>query len=84
MARRPRHPSKDIEAAIAELEAAGWRWAPLGKSAHGWGKMLCPQHDMSDCIIFVYSTPRSAHNHAQAIRKKAEKCGHLGGDDEGV
>ncbi|MEQ8405548.1 MAG: hypothetical protein RKE49_10655 [Oceanicaulis sp.] len=82
MRARPRHPNKEIEAAVTALERGGWVWAPLGKSAHGWGKMLCPQHDESGCIIFVYSTPRSAANHARGILKKAERCGHAGGADD--
>lgn len=82
MTRRPRHPNKEIEAAVAEIVESGWVWAALGKSAHGWGKLMCPLHDKGGCIIFVYSTPKNAANHAHQIRKKAQKCGHIGGEDE--
>ncbi len=83
MARRPRHPDKAIEAAIAELEAAGWRYAPTGKSAHAWGKLCCRQHDPSGCTIYVWSTPRVPERHARDIRRAGRKCGHAdqGGDN---
>lgn len=84
MAKRPRHPSKEIEGAVVNLERSGWTWASPGKSSHCWGKLLCPQHDQSGCIIYVYSTPRSTQNHARDILRKAERCGHTGGEDEGV
>lgn len=48
MAGRPRHPKKEIEAAVAQLEALGWTWKEPGKSAHAWGRMLCPQNDRTD------------------------------------
>jgi len=35
MAKRPRHPDKDIEAAVKYAEANGWIWTPSG--GHAWG-----------------------------------------------
>lgn len=83
MARRPRHPNKEIEAALAELEAQGWACEPTGKSAHSWGKLLCPQHDATGCTIYIWSTPKVPEHHARHIRQLGKKCGHAksGGDD---
>lgn len=71
---RPRHPSKEIEAAIQYAEAQGWT-VELSKG-HAWGRLLCPLHTPEGCIIFVWSTPRSAGNHAKAIRRKIDLCHH--------
>jgi hypothetical protein len=32
---RPRHPNKEIEAAVAHAETLGWRVVPI--SGHAWG-----------------------------------------------
>lgn len=74
--RRPRHPSKEIEAAICELEALGWRYRSAGGSAHCWGRLLCPRHDRTGCQISIWSTPRSPDNHAAAIRRAGRRCDH--------
>ncbi|WP_417491415.1 hypothetical protein [Maricaulis sp.] len=83
MARRPRHPDKAIEVAIAELVALGWRYEASGKSAHAWGKLRCPQHDATGCTLYVWSTPRVPEHHARDIRRAGRKCGHMdqGGGD---
>ncbi len=74
MAVRPRHPSKDIEAAVADAEAQGWTWHKV--SGHAWGKLYCKHHDRDGCTIFVWSTPRSAGNHAKAIKRDVNRCPH--------
>jgi hypothetical protein len=73
---RPRHPDKDIEAAVAELEALGWAFKAAGRSAHCWGRLRCPHHDRSGCQVSVWSTPRSPGNHAAALRRAASRCEH--------
>src|SRR3954468_16239711 len=40
---RPRHPNKEIEAALAYAEGRGWRIVRL--RGHAWGKMMCPWND---------------------------------------
>lgn len=88
MGTRPRHPNKEIEAAVADAEDLGWRFAPL--KGHGWGKLLCPSCDRNGCQIFVYSTPRSTGNHARDIRRAVKKCDCAngsngnGGKDESI
>jgi hypothetical protein len=76
LAQRPRHPDPDIEAAVAVLEALGWRWKAPGRSAHAWGRMLCPWHDRTGCRISVWSTPRDPARHARQIRRAGKRCGH--------
>ncbi|MBI1237349.1 MAG: hypothetical protein GC188_11760 [Alphaproteobacteria bacterium] len=86
MADRPRHPDKEIEAAVVHLEGFGWQWKKPGKSAHAWGRMLCPQHDRSGCQVSVWSTPRNAANHARQLRRAGETCAHQtkGGEGEDI
>lgn len=81
---RPRHPSGEIEDAVRYAEQLGWAWYKTGNSAHAWGKLLCPQSDRDGCFIFIWSTPRSAGNHARKIMKDADRCPHKeeGGNNE--
>jgi hypothetical protein len=71
---RPRHPSKEIEAAVRYAEERGW--AVQISSGHAWGKMLCPLHTREGCVVWVYSTPRSTGNHAKALLRKVDACRH--------
>lgn len=48
---RPRHPSKEIEAAVAHAEALGWRVVPI--SGHAWGRLYCPWADRDGCMVSV-------------------------------
>jgi hypothetical protein len=61
---RSKHPNKEIETAILYAEKHGWTYKDSGKSAHAWGKLFCPLHTREGHIIHIWSTPRSAHNHA--------------------
>lgn len=80
MARR-KHPSKEIEAAVAHAEAQGWRVEPA--RGHAWGRLFCPWND-SDCrcgefcITSVWSTPKKPTAHARQIRRVVDHC--TGGD----
>ena len=76
MSGRPTHPNKAIEAAVVELERLGWTWKKPGRSAHCWGRMLCPFNDRNGCQVSVYSTPRSPENHARALIRNARRCSH--------
>ena len=76
MARRSKHPNKEIEDAIQYAEKNGWSYKDAGKSAHAWGQLLCPLHTREGHRISVWSTPRSAYNHAQQIRRAVDRCKH--------
>ncbi|MEJ8794902.1 hypothetical protein WKR88_01260 [Trinickia caryophylli] len=74
---RPVHPSKEIEEALRHAEAHGWTVKRGG--SHAWGKIYCPYNNdecrCGDfCISGVWSTPRSAGNHARAIRRVVDGC----------
>ncbi|MGA7713096.1 MAG: hypothetical protein WCA81_14420 [Rhizomicrobium sp.] len=75
---RPRHPNKEIEAAVAYAESQDWRW----KKAHGhaWGRLLCPMNDREGCQLSVWSTPKGPQNHAKAIRRAVDRCSHAHGE----
>lgn len=80
---RPKHPTKEIEAAVAYAEARGWTWRK--GMGHCWGRLLCPHHDRDGCQISVWSTPKVPEHHAKAIKRAVDRCPHLtGNDDESV
>lgn len=74
---RPRHPNKEIEKAIQEAESNGWYYKPSGNSAHAWGRLYCPLNNREGCMMSIWSTPKSANNHANQIRQKIKQCCHL-------
>jgi hypothetical protein len=76
MVKRAKHPDKDIEKAICYAEKHWWTYKDSGKSAHAWGRLLCPLHTRAGHQISVWSTPRSAHNHAEQIRRAVDNCQH--------
>ncbi len=82
MARRRRHPDKDVEAAIQYAETRGWRIEK--RKGHAWGRLFCPWADRSGCMISVWSTPRSGANHARQIRRGVDQCDHREADDAGI
>lgn len=82
--RRPKHPNKDVEAALAHAEAHGWRIERA--RGHAWGRLYCPWNDDECrcgefCIASVWSTPRNPINHARQIRRVVDGC--TGDSDSG-
>jgi hypothetical protein len=77
---RPRHPNKEIEAAVAYAEAHGWEY--VRKGSHAWGVLHCPRRGRDGHRKSVWSTPRNPFAHAKDIRKAVDSCDHQrGGDD---
>lgn len=76
MIRRNPHPNKEIEEAIKYAEQNGWSYKASGSSAHAWGQLLCPLHTREGHRLSIWSTPRSAYNHAQQIRRAVDRCRH--------
>ncbi len=74
--KRNKHPNKEIQAAISFAQENGWRYKEAGKSAHAWGRLLCPLTDREGCSMSIWSTPRDADNHAKQIRRKVNSCPH--------
>lgn len=79
MAIRKKHPNKEIEEAVSYAEKHGWRYQEVGKSAHAWGRLLCPVNQREGCALSVWSTPRNAVNHAKQIKQQINKCIHKKG-----
>lgn len=77
---RPCHPSKEIEAAVVQAEALGWRFVK-GRS-HCWGRLLCPKNDRDGCQLSVWSTPKNPENHARAILRAVKRCEHAHSEDD--
>ncbi|HEV8716322.1 MAG TPA: hypothetical protein VGX03_26300 [Candidatus Binatia bacterium] len=71
---RPRHPDKDVEAAVKFAEANGWRYKPAG--GHAWGRLQCSWNQRGGCQMSVWSTPRNGGNHARQIWRRVKKCPH--------
>ncbi|HLB43118.1 MAG TPA: hypothetical protein VJN02_09805 [Gammaproteobacteria bacterium] len=76
MTRRERHPRKVIEEAIQYAEKHGWRYKKAGRSAHAWGRLLCPLQAREGCSMSVWSTPRNDEVHAKQIRRRIDSCSH--------
>jgi len=72
MARRPRHPNKEVEEAVASAESKGWTWRKLGH----WGRLFCPHADRDGCQVGINGTPQNAGNHARQITRAVERCPH--------
>ena len=81
MARRKKHPNKEIEEAIRFAVKRGWRYLESGKSAHAWGQLLCPLADRECCRMSIWSTPRDPDNHAKQIKRNVKSCPHLHEED---
>jgi len=73
------HPDPEIEAAVAYAEANGWRLKTGNARSHAWGRMYCPNNDADCrcgefCITSIWSTPKSAANHARQLRRVVDNC----------
>lgn len=56
--------------ALADARAKGWEIER--RSGHAWGVARCGR----GCKISIFSTPRSAENHARQIRRAIARCPH--------
>lgn len=71
---RGRHPKKEVEEALAELEASGdWIVTETAGRGHWWGVAKCV-FGHGPCQISIWSTPRSPGNHAKQILRVATRC----------
>ena len=75
---RPRHPDKNIEAAVSYAESLRWRVEI--SEGHAWGRLYCPERSPEGCIVSVWSTPKNPENHARHIRRAVELCTHGAND----
>ena len=71
---RPRHPNKDIEAAVRYAGERGRVWS--ASRGHAWGRLRCPHGARGGCQLSVWSTPKSPRRHADLIRRRVDGCPH--------
>ena len=79
---RKRHPKKDVEAVLMELEALGWTVQVRHSTGHAWGLLRCPNNDRDCrcgefCQMSISSTPQNPANHAAKLKSKALSCIYL-------
>ncbi len=75
------HPNKEIRAALAIAETAGWTVKKSGPRAHAWGTIRC-RCGHQKCWMAIYSTPRNPQNHAKQIQRKVSACPGRAGNSE--
>lgn len=74
--KRPQHPDKAIEFTVRCALIQGWHYVSPGKSAHCWGRLMCPETSRQGCIMSVWSTPRNTLAHARQISRVVNRCHH--------
>ena len=75
---RPKHPNKEVEAAVADAESKGWVWRKMGH----WGRLFCPHANRDGCQIGVSGTPKNPDNHAKQVLRAVARCPHQGEADD--
>nr|WP_318381681.1 hypothetical protein [uncultured Enterobacter sp.] len=68
------HPDKHLRAAIDYALSEGWTFTPGGASAHCFGRLVCGSPGHKDHMMSIWSTPRSAQNHAKQIIRMVRRC----------
>lgn len=76
----PRHPDKEIRAAVAYAVKGGW--TVTLSSGHAWGILRCPAATRQGGQVWVWSTPRNREAHARSIRTAVDRCGHSKEEEE--
>ena len=69
-------PAKEILAAVAELEAAGWRVHIASGRAHAYARAYCPGGQGGCPPLTVYGTPRVPEHEAVKVLRALARCGH--------
>ncbi len=85
---RERHPKKEVEAVLRELEALGWTVIKRNGKGHAWGLLRCPSNSAECrggeyCQMTINSTPQNPSSHAAKLRSKAFGCIELDEKDMG-
>jgi hypothetical protein len=71
-------PTKEILAAIRELEAAGWRVQIASGRAHAYARAYCPGGPDGCPPLTIYGTPRVPEHEAAKILRALVRCQHAG------
>lgn len=68
---RPRHPKKELEAALRAAERSGWIVETKGKGrGHAWGRVWSPDGAV---VIRLDGTPRNPGDVAQDIARAVRR-----------
>ncbi|WP_343342964.1 hypothetical protein WJT74_06580 [Sphingomicrobium sp. XHP0239] len=81
---RPKHSKSEIEDALRRAEDMGWKIEKAGPRAKPWGAVKCPQASRDGCRMSIWSTPKSAANHAKQILRAIDACPHRPTAGEGA
>ena len=76
---RYRHPKKEVEKVLRELEGLGWTIQVRHGKGHAWGLLRCPKPSEDCrcgqyCQMTIFSTPQNPGRHAAKLRQKALGC----------
>lgn len=82
MARKTKHPNKEIREAIKYADSKGWRIKETGKSSHAFCRLLCPEKSIDGHTKSVWRTPKVPENHVKEIIKAVDRCNHKDNEDE--
>jgi len=66
------HPKREVERALRYAEERRCAVDKAGRASHAWGRLYAPD---GKSIMSVWSTPKSAENHARQIRRFADRFG---------
>ena len=69
-------PSKEIRAAIRDLQAASWRIVLSAGRAHAYARAYCPGAADGCPALTIYGTPQVPENEAAKIRRALARCEH--------
>ena len=68
-----RHPKKEIEDVISELEEAGWRIERT--RGYAWARAMCPESP-GGCMVWIKSTPSNLGGEVRKLRRALKNCSH--------
>ena len=74
MAKRPRHPDKDIEVAVKYAESKGWTWT--ASRGHAWA--CCGVRSDSEAVVASECGPHRGTRTItrRFIRRQVDRCPH--------
>ena len=86
---RERHPKKDVEKVLRDLESLGGTVEKRHGSGHAWGLLRCPQNSADCrggefCQMTINSTPQNPASHAAKLKQKALGCLEMSDGPESV
>lgn len=75
-------PAKEILAAVADLEQAGWRVKVAGGRSHAYARAYCPGGADGCAPLTIYGTPKVPEHEAAKIHRALRRCDHTEEEDD--